>query len=386
MASDRNAFLILQSILRRDSTDTSYKYALLRALIEIVDEYDHLIISSTEAKAIFPFGLIIEKWLYYYYPIIAAELPQRNGADPNKPDAKHIAFRSEFKELIAEYREKGGYLAFVSDFRSGKLGKEDQIFIALIKKLKRTIADYPMKHLGYSHYQEHYQVVRPSRNWGRLTKGRMHSAIDPEFLIRNLGTFAIRRDFYETFRLLGGFISGSDAILFQWAKFTANAVDGAGVTVDKALRAILTSPDRERNIGLAKKTYLQTLRAQPLSCVWSGKPLTKKNLAVDHMIPFSIWGNNDLWNLLPSDSAVNGKKRDKIPRPEFVHERRDHIAEYWMMLRTRQADTFDQGMRLSLTGLQQQSLPDYWIDIGIEALKSKSQHLIEERGFSPWML
>jgi len=45
--------------------NTTYKFALLRALIEISTEADQHLICETEEQVVFPLGLIIEKWLLY---------------------------------------------------------------------------------------------------------------------------------------------------------------------------------------------------------------------------------------------------------------------------------------------------------------------------------
>jgi len=38
--------------------------------------------------------------------------------------------------------------------------------------------------------------------------------------------------------------------------------------------------------------------------VWSAKTLNRK-YDIDHSMPFARWPNNDLWNLVPSNSQVN---------------------------------------------------------------------------------
>ncbi|WP_418156223.1 HNH endonuclease domain-containing protein [Pseudomonas aeruginosa] len=53
-------------------------------------------------------------------------------------------------------------------------------------------------------------------------------------------------------------------------------------------------------------------RAGVTRCTWSGRPLNQR-FAVDHAIPFSLWANNDLWNLLQVDQQVNANKSDKLP-------------------------------------------------------------------------
>jgi len=79
---DNRTLHALNTILRRDSKDTTYKFALLRALIEISTEADQHLSRETEDHVVFPLGLIIEKWLLYYYPLIEKELPQKHGEDP----------------------------------------------------------------------------------------------------------------------------------------------------------------------------------------------------------------------------------------------------------------------------------------------------------------
>ena len=66
-----------------------------------------------------------------------------------------------------------------------------------------------------------------------------------------------------------------------------------------------------------------------LECVWSGK--TVKNYDIDHALPFSIWRNNDIWNLFPADSKVNNSKRDKLPSRKLIDSSRKRIFNYWDM-------------------------------------------------------
>jgi len=69
-------------------------------------------------------------------------------------------------------------------------------------------------------------------------------------------------------------------------------------------------------------------RVAQLECVWTGRRL-RPEYAVDHVIPFSVWGNNDWWNLLPSDARVNGQKSDALPDRRLLKERREAIGGYW---------------------------------------------------------
>jgi len=118
---DRKTLHALNTILRRDSKDTTYKFALLRALIEISNESEQHLVAETDDEVVFPLGLVLEKWLLYYYPIIEAGLPQKSGEDPDNRTTKGIAFRGSFKKLTDHYSGRLGFSAFFRDYRTGQL-------------------------------------------------------------------------------------------------------------------------------------------------------------------------------------------------------------------------------------------------------------------------
>jgi hypothetical protein len=102
----RDTLREFNAILQRDATDTTYKYALLRALVEIAEQESHHVREHDAQSVEFPLGLVVEKWLYFYYPFIARDLPQRNG---EKVGARgQPAFRSTFKTLTDYYQTRGG--------------------------------------------------------------------------------------------------------------------------------------------------------------------------------------------------------------------------------------------------------------------------------------
>ena len=107
MAED--LFQNLLRILRYESKDTTYKFALLRGLIEISSESPHITLGTDFVRV--PFGMLIEKWIQYYWPFVEQELPQKHGGEKFKP----LAFRTLFKTLTDVYMRKGGYAQFRHD-------------------------------------------------------------------------------------------------------------------------------------------------------------------------------------------------------------------------------------------------------------------------------
>ena len=62
-------FSNISNIVERDSKSTTYKYALLRAVIDIIQDNSPFINVSSE-RVSFPTGLVVEKWMQYYLSLI----------------------------------------------------------------------------------------------------------------------------------------------------------------------------------------------------------------------------------------------------------------------------------------------------------------------------
>ena len=92
-------FINISKIIERDSKSTTYKYALLRGTIDIIQDNSPFIEIKGNVVEI-PLGLLIEKWMIYYYPILDSDvlIPQINGENLK------IAFQSKFLSIINYYK------------------------------------------------------------------------------------------------------------------------------------------------------------------------------------------------------------------------------------------------------------------------------------------
>lgn len=149
--------------------------------------------------------------------------------------------------------------------------------------------------------------------------------------------------------LLGHWII--DAVIVRWAALTERFSFRQGLRSGDILPLLLASPEPDRATAQARSVYLASGVG---SCAWSGRSLNQRTLAVDHVIPFSLWGNNDLWNLVPAHSAVNSHKSDKLPASELLLERRGAILESWGLLHEAMPDAFS-NQALHLLGTQHAS-------------------------------
>lgn len=365
-----DVFSNINKIIERDSKTTTYKFALLRGVIDIIQDNSPYINFSNN-RAIFPIGLLVEKWLLYYYPILEASdnIPQINGK-------LRLAFEIQFKKLISEYSKIGGLSAFYNDLKRGQIPSIlNEDFLQLTKVIKDTIIRMPMKYIGRSISDEYYSIFE----FESISKRKKSEKVDIEYLITNYGIFSIPFEYYEVFKILGSFINGQDAILFKWAEFSVNA-SGKNLSVEKVIGEVLKSPITDRDIKESKRIFESILKKQgKVYCVWTGVPISKYQ--VDHLIPFSIWKNNDLWNLLPSRPIINNQKRDKIPSNHLIEKRKDLIIHYWELLNKNQPERFQKEIQISLLG---NNSDRNWQEKAYIHLQNSCKYLINNRGYTEW--
>jgi len=366
-----NVFQNISKIIERDSKSTTYKFALLRGVIDIIQENSPYI-SFEKDRVSFPLGLLIEKWLIYYYPILdsSVKIPQINGE-------LNLAFENQFMRIINAYEKVGGFSAFYNDLKNNGIPKNlTSDLLELANQMKYTITRMPMKYIGRSISNNYYSIFQYESG----NRRRAVSSLDTEFLINNFGVFSIPIDYYEAFKVLGNFIGGTDSIFFKWAEFSVNA-SGKNLSVEMVVSEILKSPITQREVEESKKMYRNIIKNEgKVYCVWTGKTISTYD--IDHVIPFSIWKNNDLWNLLPAQSQINNKKRNKIPAIEVIEKQKELIIHYWELIDQYKHDRFQKEIKVSLLGKNQHL---NWQSAALNQLKNSCNFLITTRGYEEWI-
>lgn len=325
----------------------------------------------------YPFGLLIYFWLLYYYPIFASKIfiPQKNGETPDLQKGQTIAFRREFNTVIDFYRHKGDLPFFRYHLIHDKIPKEiSKAVLKLIRKLQQTIKNMPMKHLGFYEFGHHYSLVKYE-----TSKIKNPSYYD---LIRDAGVFYIEPELHRIMDDVGTLIIGQDSIIDGWAEFTARASERAEgtkpVPKEKMLTILSRAVDIKRDTNQVKKVL--SGKHQDIECIWSGARL-RRNFDIDHAIPYSLWQNNNLWNLVPVTSSINSKKSDKIPSPGLIEHSSDRIKHVWALYQNSYGEQFERELFEGLgAGLNN------GMDDAIHALIQKSEYLIEKRGFQKFEL
>lgn len=131
-----------------------------------------------------------------------------------------------------------------------------------------------------------------------------------------------------------------DSLVIEWAKETERI--NKAQRFSTYLELLLTPLEHPRDTSEIRKLY----QGRSIECVWSGK--TIKEFEVDHLIPFSVWKNNDLWNLLPSHPKINKDKLHRLPSLELIRSRQDAIISYWEDYQRQWPDRFNFQMMKAL--------------------------------------
>ncbi len=294
----------IAGILSRDRKTATYKLALFRALAEVaITEFEQARWDDAGTVAL-PIDILAEKWLFYYWPLIESGrfIPQIRGE--KEGCEKPIAFREPLSELIRYYSRSGGLARFVLDWRGDKLADQPKTLLRTsLRTIRNTIISGPVTYSG-----------------GSLETGRIFG-YDPA-----KSEMRMPAGIWRELSLLGHWIQ--DAVILKWAELTSEISRGQ-LKPSEVIDLLLVTPLPERDVADARKAYSALVYKE---CAWSGQRLAG-TFEVDHVIPFSLWHNNDLWNLLPVLPVINSKKRDRLPTRDLLLRRKDYVLYCWEALR-----------------------------------------------------
>lgn len=352
----------LTGIIDNDHKTSSYKFALLNALCHInitrpncahffrLSELAH--IRRHKPKALFfndeliglPLFYVVEAFIEMYWRLCLFSFKKR----PQAPAAtilahapkqfktnQKLSFGQALIELMRVYQ--GDYWRLKRDLYTGQWRGQgpgdtpDPIaltrFVALLTQVKDTLIKGPIYYAGNSlstaltgTSDQKFNRVFDTLSTGASLKGR-HTV--PDF-VAAMGQLCLSANLWRQLHFIAPWLR--DSIVLSWAQFCA----ANDATHDlSAVLSPLTRNDDVRTTELASRLYQRTSCAQPLTCVWTQRPLGEKTLHIDHVIPWVQSRNNDLWNLLPTHRQCNLSKSDALPTNALLYEAKPRIVHYW---------------------------------------------------------
>ena len=84
---------------------------------------------------------------------------------------------------------------------------------------------------------------------------------------------------------------------------------------------LLPMDEKMRKLGKVRDLWEGILSIQPITDVFTDKPIIKGQYDIDHFIPWSFVMNDELWNLMPMDSSLNSSKSNRLPQWDPFYKR-----------------------------------------------------------------
>jgi len=325
------ALPLLRHVVFNDRKSSTYKLALLRALIRIADGAGGFARRGRDEHHVdLPLGLVALFWVRTFRPLIDSDLPQH-------PAGNHrLAFIKEGFRGLAKRSPH--------DLRIGQhfTGDDAQNLIRAVGNAASCIRNMPAKHTKYPGSSE---IMFPCKRAGGV-RIRNEVRLDEAFLW-SFGTLSMPTNLWQAMGRYAPWIE--PAVLNEWIEIMRGYTSRT-VSRDACMAALRwLKPEHEtgyiRSLGLRLRE-----NGSPLFCVWTGRRLTRE-FDIDHCFPFSAWPCNDLWNLLPSARDVNRRKGDRLPAPEALEQAKPRMQEWWdlaYLSNTALAERFDNESRSAL--------------------------------------
>ncbi len=286
----------IEAVLAHDRKTATYKLALLRALCAIARNSVNPVEWGSD-RVYVPLRAIAIQWLIFYWPIVTASehIAQIRGEYLNTSKPITIAFRSAIAKLA---KDAGGPSSLYNILRD--LEENPHRYDSVLKLIAQTIRKGPVTHAGSINAP--IFTYRPGNS-------------------ETFGWVGVPTDIWLDICRFEHWIE--DSIIVRWARLTdeINRTANPG----RYLALLMASPQDERDTSEVRQALSNS---HNLQCVWTGKPL-RRDYAIDHVIPYAVWGNNDLWNLLPALPQVNLAKSDALPARPLLIKRKDVIIDYW---------------------------------------------------------
>lgn len=98
---------------------------------------------------------------------------------------------------------------------------------------------------------------------------------------------------------------------WHWAQYLQTKNPNALSLINK-----LQKPSERLSLNKQTQYWRTILNKQSFKCIFSGNEITPNNLSLDHFLPWSFIGHDQLWNLIPMRQNDNASKSDNIPSME----------------------------------------------------------------------
>ncbi|QHJ12688.1 tRNA (cmo5U34)-methyltransferase [Paraglaciecola mesophila] len=311
------AFPFIRHVAINDGKSATHKLALLRVLLRIADGHAGAVLrrepSANGDRVILPLGLVALYWIHQYKDLIDHHgLFQTPNKNPNMGFMTDDGWRQLTHRTAA-------------DFRIGNLfiGADAKALYRTLSASAQNIKKMPCTYITLPNSDTQVFEVE-----AKTVKAKDSLFLDLDSLTQ-WGEFSLPE---TTWLALSRYACWIEPVLVsEWVKTMASYQGNERLnSSDKQhlLYQALKWEEPIRSTTDVRKRFDVLASTQQMQCVWSAKTL-KRKYDIDHSMPFSRWPNNDLWNIVPSDSKENNSKRDKLPSEKRLSAAKERMQHWW---------------------------------------------------------
>jgi SAM-dependent methyltransferase len=336
------AFPFIRHVAINDGKSATHKLALLRVLLRIADGHPGAVLRRESSllggkngdRVILPVGLVALYWCHQYKDLIDTHhLYQTPNKNPNMGFMKANGWH-KLTKLSA------------SDYRIGNLFTGDDA-IALHKTISAAVSNIktmPCRYITYPN-RETNSAQTVFEVDSKTVKAKDSIFLDLQTL-EQWGEFSLPESTWLAFNRYAYWIE--PVLVNEWVKTMASYNGNSQYKAPEnqyKLHQALNWDEPKRTTTEVRKRFEQLRQnfsneepndqsqqnqQEQIRCVWSEKSLTQ-SYEIDHSMPFSRWPNNDLWNLLPTDSQINNQKSDRLPTEHKLKQAKERIQHWWQV-------------------------------------------------------
>ncbi|RMG25348.1 MAG: hypothetical protein D6732_22485 [Methanobacteriota archaeon] len=320
-----------EHVLTNEKTTSTYKYALLSAIMDYVIENPAEL--PRNGFHYIPVIYLAKRFLYYYYPTTFPEIiiqwKTRKGARPG----------TKIQNLIQDHFNQGDPELVIS-IRDGVDGGEtlDSALVKLLVDIRYVILDKPLQYIKatrnegqprkFKNYrfkeskftlfgmltttlsmpQDYEHARKAAMTWPEIKEMTYPEMESTEFAYLTIGAYTYRELTKYRFFL-------RDAIQKYWIDLTEKYAKGNYRQLDRfiyGLRLVEATPTRDNQFIRTFKTKLKEIFGS-VACIYCDTPLQSiSNIHIDHFIPWSKLPSNKFWNLYPVCKSCNSEKSNQL--------------------------------------------------------------------------
>ena len=273
-------------IIEQMNNDNTYKLAWGRAIIECVS-LDELFVDDENITISF-YSIASKMIKYYWNQLFFFQLKQSPYSN------KSPIICQEVEKLIDFYKkESGSNIPVWFNVAEEFINKKDvKILDKSINKVVKTL---------------HENVAWRFKNIEGKTIEIYDYAKDRDYIsIKKENRYSIQEYSIIISKLLN----------YKWAQLLEK-YNYAPKILSK-VNGISEAKIKRNSLSKYKEELLKEFEGKQIIDFYTGKPLSKDNISIDHVIPWSFMYSDDIWNLVITSRTANSKKSNIIPSDEII--------------------------------------------------------------------